>query len=345
MSRKNNHNDLIELLGSTFEKGKHGLDEEQIVSSVKQLIDERDALVKRQEHVTSLTRLYERTVSEADDLAEEIKKEAEEQAQVRAKAILGEAEEQAKQIIEEKRGEAVALAQREVHTIKANAEKEVDALLQREIAALQSQLRDTAQRLCGEILSQAESFKQQAAVFEEKFEEKLSELEMVTGQVSVEDSQVITDTDIPVASEAMVRVGEVDQLSTSEGQAEAVASSPVERAAECKEWVVLEILPPRDEGEIEAIVTYLNGLDEVATVELKYFTDKTLIEVALDKSISLVKTLSQLPQVEEVQEVIEDEQKKIQIVLSVKAKIERGKNALNQMVNRIVSADLKREHD
>ena len=181
MSRKNNDNGVIELFGHTFQKVKHGLDEEQIVSFVKQLIDERDALIKRQEHVTSLTRLYERTISEADDLAEEIKKEAEEQAQAGAKAILGEAEEQAQQIIEEKGSEAVALAQKEVHTIKANAEKEVEALLKREIAAIQSQLRDTAQRLCDEMLSQAESFKQQAAVFEEKFEEKLSELEMVTG--------------------------------------------------------------------------------------------------------------------------------------------------------------------
>lgn len=326
MSRNNNDNGVIELFGHTFEKVKYGLDEEQIVSFVKQLIDERDALIKRQEHVTSLTRLYERTISEADDLAEEIKKEAEEQAQAGAKAILGEAEEQAQQIIEEKRSEAVALAQ-----------KEVEALLKREIAAIQSQLRDTAQRLCDEMLSQAESFKQQAAVFEEKFEEKLSELEMVTGQVSVEDSQVIAFTGIPVASEAMVRIGEVDQLCTSKAQAKADAGNPEESAAECKEWVVLEILPPRDEDEIESIVTYLNGLDEVATVDLKYFTDKTVIEVALDKSISLVKTLSQLPQVEEVQEVIEDEQKKIQIVLCVKAEIDRVRNALNQRVNRIVS--------
>lgn len=326
MSRKNNDNGVIELFGHTFKEVKYGLDEEQIVSFVKQLIDERDALIKRQEHVTSLTRLYERTISEADDLAEEIKKEAEEQAQAGAKAILGEAEEQAQRIIEEKESEAVALAQ-----------KEVEVLLKREIAAIQSQLRDAAQRLCDEMLSQAESFKQQAAVFEEKFEGKLSELEMVTSQVSVEDSQVIADTDIPVASEAMVRVGEVDQLCTSKAQAKADAGNPEESAAECKEWVVLEILPPRDQGEIESIVAYLNGLDEVATVNLKYFTDKTVIKVALDKSISLVKTLSQLPQVEEVQEVIEDEQKKIQIVLCVKAEVDRARNALNQMVNRIVS--------
>jgi cell division septum initiation protein DivIVA len=326
MSRKNNDNGVIELFGHTFKEVKYGLDEEQIVSFVKQLIDERDALIKRQEHVTSLTRLYERTISEADDLAEEIKKEAEEQAQAGAKAILGEAEEQAQRIIEEKESEAVALAQ-----------KEVEVLLKREIAAIQSQLRDAAQRLCDEMLSQAESFKQQAAVFEEKFEGKLSELEMVTSQVSVEDSQVIADTDIPVASEAMVRVGEVDQLCTSKAQAKADAGNPEESAAECKEWVVLEILPPRDQGEIESIVAYLNGLDEVATVNLKYFTDKTVIEVALDKSINLVKTLSQLPQVEEVQEVIENKQKKIQIVLCVKAEVDRARNALNQMVNRIVS--------
>ncbi len=334
MSRKNNDNGVIELFGHTFQKVKHGLDEEHVVSFVKQLIDERDALIKRQEHVTSLTRLYERTISEADDLAEEIKKEAEEQAQAGAKAILGEAEEQAQQIIGEKGSEAVALAQ-----------KEVEALLKREIAAIQSQLRDTAQRLCDEMLSQAESFKQQAAVFEEKFEEKLSELEMVTGQVSVEDSQLIAFTDIPVASEAMVRVGKVDQLCTSKAQAKADAGNPEESAAECKEWVVLEILPPRDQGEIESIVTYLNGLDEVATVDLKYFTDKTVIEVALDKSISLVKTLSQLPQVEEVQEVIEDEQKKSQIVLSVKAEIDRARNGLNQTVNRILSARQKHKHN
>ena len=135
MSSKNNENGVIELFGRTFQKVEHGLDEEQIVSFVKRLIDERDALIKGQEHFTSLTRLHERTISKADDLAEEIKKEAEEQAQVRAKAILGEAEEQAQQIIEEKRGEAVTLAQREVHAIKANAEKEIEALLERDSRA------------------------------------------------------------------------------------------------------------------------------------------------------------------------------------------------------------------
>lgn len=92
----------VEALGYTFRRAKSGLDEEQVTSIIKQLIDERDTLTKRQEHLSSLTRLFENTVAEADDLSKQIMNEAVEQAQTESKAILAKSEEQVKQMLEEK---------------------------------------------------------------------------------------------------------------------------------------------------------------------------------------------------------------------------------------------------
>ena len=100
---KDSNDGIIELWGQDFNRAKDGLDEEQIVSFVNEIISERDTLLKRQEHLSSLTKLAERTVSEADNLAKRVKEEAEEQAKAEANAIVTKAEEQAQQIIEGKK--------------------------------------------------------------------------------------------------------------------------------------------------------------------------------------------------------------------------------------------------
>ncbi len=78
---------IADVLGYSIKRVKSGLDEDQVISLVKQLVSERDMLAQRQEHLSSLTRLYEKTISEADELAKQIKQEADEQAQAEYKAI------------------------------------------------------------------------------------------------------------------------------------------------------------------------------------------------------------------------------------------------------------------
>ena len=68
--------DVTELWGREFNIVKNGLSEDQVVSYVNQLVSEHDMLIQRQEHLSSLTKLAEKTVAEAEKLAEEIKTEA-----------------------------------------------------------------------------------------------------------------------------------------------------------------------------------------------------------------------------------------------------------------------------
>ena len=92
---KNGNKDVVELWGREFDLAKNGLNEAQIVPFVNELIGERDQLVQSMEHLSSLTKLAEKTIVEADSLAEEIKKEAVDQTKAEATAIMAKAEEQA----------------------------------------------------------------------------------------------------------------------------------------------------------------------------------------------------------------------------------------------------------
>ncbi len=76
--------DVKQLWGRDFEIVKEGLDESQVASVVTELIGERDMLLQRQEHLLSLTKLAERTIAEADKLAEDIKREVEKEAKTKA---------------------------------------------------------------------------------------------------------------------------------------------------------------------------------------------------------------------------------------------------------------------
>ena len=114
-----------QLWGRDFEIIKEGLAESQVVAFVTELMSERDMLTERQEHLLSLTKLAERTIAEADKLAEDIKREVEEEGKTKAATILAKAEQEAEEITEQKRAEILATANREAEAIKASAQHEV----------------------------------------------------------------------------------------------------------------------------------------------------------------------------------------------------------------------------
>jgi len=121
---------VIELWRREFNLAKNGLDKAQVVSFVSELIGERDQLAHRLEHMSSLSKLAENTIVEADKLAEEIKKEAIGEAKAEAEVIVAKADEQAQQLIEEKRVEIISMATEEAEAIKANAEREAGLLME-----------------------------------------------------------------------------------------------------------------------------------------------------------------------------------------------------------------------
>jgi hypothetical protein len=102
-----------------------------------------------------------------------------------------------------------------------------------------------------------------------------------------------------------------------------------------KEIVEVEILPPRDQNGIAILNTYLINMPEVIKVELVTLIDKSVFKVMLKKPVNFVEQLSSLPQVFNAEETLEKGQKKIQITLSVKAKLEQNQNEVNDKINKI----------
>ncbi len=364
---KNGNKDVVELWGREFDLAKNGLNEAQIVPFVNELIGERDQLVQSMEHLSSLTKLAEKTIVEADRLAEEIKKEAIDQTKTEATAIMAKAEEQAQQLLEEKRTEAITIATEEAEAIRANAEHETGLLLERQNERMQSEVKAIAQRLYTELLSQLESLKQQAIALGAEFERKLSqpaeqaspvviEKEQPPAQVSAniqQESNIIPGSnlevspqgaeDIPAESQQLSQT--IDQTNTSEVEGKVPLAADSQDELTYENEVELEIQPPIDVKQIMGIMRALDSLGEVENTELIPLTDKPLIVVFLHEPMHLMKILRALPEVDEAKEVTggeitavtdaahaEGKRRKIQITLSGNSGLDEAKSKLNSEV-------------
>ena len=124
-----------ELFGRTFKIVKNGLDEDEIVSFLGDLIEQNTSLVDKLENLASLKKLAENTVIEAQNEAERIRLETEENAKAMASGIIAEAKEaaekNARERIEEieRSAEAIrATAEEEANRIKAEASQKAEEL-------------------------------------------------------------------------------------------------------------------------------------------------------------------------------------------------------------------------
>lgn len=329
MKKNGTKESVIKLWGHEFNLAQQGLDETQVVSFVSGLIDERDRLTQRQEHFTSLTKLAEKTVAEADGLAEDIKEEASEQAKAEANEIIAKAKEQAQQIIEEERTKIITIANKEAAAIKANAEQEAELLLENQRKRIQPELRETARGLYGQLLSQFESLKQQIVASEAEFELKLSQPAGEANTVAIGPEPSLTpapaatqpgdDTtsgtspeaslegmdDIPSESPQPNQTVELTNVDNMEEKAPVPAENQDTNTYE--DEVELEILPPIDIMKIMGIMRYLDSLPKVENTELIPIADRPLIIASLREPMSLLDILMALPEVEQVQEVTNGE--------------------------------------
>jgi len=368
MKGDNNGNGSIQLWGQEFKKAKDGLDEEQIVSFVNELIEERDTLQQRQEHLSSLSKLAERTIAEADNVARQIKDEitekanteasdivakAEEQSkqvltdtqneaydiiskaenkaqqiledtQAEANDIMAKAEEQAQQVFEDRKTEAIAEANEEAEAIKASAQREVYALRAEQTKLIQTELKDAARQLYGELLLQLESFKDQVASLEHNFEQVLNESEQTN--TSTTEAPALTDT--------------IEQ--TDIGELEDEVQAPVEshKMSDYEGEVELEIQPPVEMRKVMGIISYLDSLAEVRTTELIPLADKPIIKVFLRESMHLIETLRGLTEVAQATETtneVENDKRKIQITLTENSVLDESRKNLNDEIFQILS--------
>jgi hypothetical protein len=101
------------------------------------------------------------------------------------------------------------------------------------------------------------------------------------------------------------------------------------------ECVELEILPPRDQNEIDVINTYLKSLPEVNKVELITLTDKSTFNVMLNQPANLIGRLENLRQIIRVEEISSNGHQKMKVTLLAASKIDRNHVEINARVNKI----------
>jgi hypothetical protein len=296
----------IDVSGRAIKIVEVGLDEQQVSAFVAELVTQRDALLKREEHLTSLSMLAERTVTEANNLAKEIKQKAAEDAKIEGDKIIAKISEKAEQM----------------------AAKQAEGILEEKTKLLHSEVKASAKQLYSGLYAQIENLKRQISEMEVDFDQALKKID----HPSFKPVSKEPDSAVNPAANANYTPGDAPQQTPAvSGKAanEAVQSSPEEdkNPLNGSLLVGLEILPPIDIHKILGIISSLEKYPEVRTTELIPLVPNPLITVFLSKPLSLVEVLNGLPAVQKAEEISEGEaisipdgsvknwQKRIQLVL------------------------------
>ncbi len=275
---------FIELAGWEIKKvADGGLDEDQVISLINDLTSQRDQLAQRTEHFTSLTKLAERTVTEADKLAEEMKAEAVEQAKTETANLMAEAEAKARQIEDDTK-------------------------------KIQTDLQNSVRGLFSQLLSGLENLTQQIKDLQAESEKKLIQSE--------DEEPPATDKASNTSATRQEPTPNVKQKDTK-GETEVPPNAEKQETSdELNPDLELEILPPLDIMKIMEIVTYLDSLPEIENTELIPNTERPSIIVSPRQPINLIDILSTMPEIDKLENSTEAAEEgkphKIQVSLSAK---------------------------
>ena len=312
--------DAVVLGGHEFKRVKNGLDEAQVASFINELIKERDKLAQSQNHITSLNRLAEMTIVEADKLAAQVKTEAAEQAKAESAAIIDKAKEQARQMAEKKLAEAVEIANEKANAITAKAEEEAALLLENEKNKIRNELRNLVNQQFGYLLEELEHLKQQAAAIQADFDNKSPEPKEEKSTVTVKIAEKRAAAAAGIAKESGTIVAEAIKKTLDAHLEPSQATAYTEKSSELSnllqvedqpesgkpQWEV-EILPPFEIAKIMEVVAFLDHLPEVANTEMIVpQIDMPSILVFLRKPLNFVDVLQTIPAVAYVEEVTTD---------------------------------------
>ncbi len=316
--------DVVVLGGHEFKRVKNGLDEAQVTSVINELINERDKLAQLQDHVASLNRLAERTIVEADNLATQIKTEAEEQAKAESAAIVDKAKERARQMVEKKIDEAAELANEEARAIRAKAEEEAALLVENQRNKILGELRNLVDQQSDYLLDEVERLKQQAAAMQADFgirspefgKEKSTatfgiaqEKDGAAGELAGQSDTMVAEASEKAGGESPHQSGAIGPA-TEDAEKSFEPSGPVqieERPESGKPQWEVEILPPFEIGTIMEVVSFLDQLPEVANTEMIVpQIDAPLILVFLHRPMNVIDVLQKAPAVASVEEMPSD---------------------------------------
>lgn len=329
-----------QLWGREFEIVKEGLDEAQVKAFVAELVGEREALAKRQEHLASLTKLAENTVAEADRLSTEINKEA----AAKATAILAKAEQDAQKLAEQKRAESRAAAEREVQAIKTTAHEEAERWMTEYRQQVQQAMIEGVDKLHTQLLSGLKEVAERASALQGDRDKRLSQPvaspapvdEPVApapppAPVNLEEQEGILQEELPqamMAEDSEYRCDVLEQLEQVWVEADArlpaaPPPAPPKRARQPEIELIdevnietvgkepsktysgkveIEILPPLAPSQLVEIQSYLREWPGIGIAELRPKNKGYLITLVLDKPMQLVDILKQLPEVKDATE-------------------------------------------
>jgi F0F1-type ATP synthase membrane subunit b/b' len=295
--------DAMKVGERTFRKTKFGLAEEEVRSYVQELLSQRDALLKRQEHLAALTQLAEKTVIEANNLSQLMMKKSAEQAKAEVDKIRTKAEEDSKQMIEAKKTEAKAAAEKEAEAIKVGAQQQAKLIREEQLSTIKVEAANLAQKLQNELLANIDSIKKEITSIGSKLEPAAS--------INMGTSHMLTEK----------ALGKSIPTLTANEKGVLLNHIP---------WLEVEVLPPLDIEQIMDLISRLESLPEVKTTDLLPETPNPLIRVFLNEPSPLADMLRSLPQIEQVNELSdfvesdiqgEEKRKRIQIVLGKNANI------------------------
>ncbi len=314
MSSNGASRDVVELWGREFNIVRNGLAEAQVVSFVNDLAKQHDLLLQRQDHLATLTRLAERTVSEADKLAEDIKAEArkavesetarlvaeaQEAARTRSETMLAEMKTRAESELAEKERLRLADIEKEAKRVLSEAEsrarhiveqKEAEAVTSATTAA-NAILTKARHEASGLLEREKQRIQPELNQFILRFRgQLLSELDHLKNQVgSLEHRFQMPTPPLPDAVSAARPAGKRDDLLSLVGDSEGTDDGDVQ-------WQV-EIVPPIDIMKIMSIVAHLDSQPTIKKTEIIPRHDGTSIMVYGQDIPDILESLKGLPEV------------------------------------------------
>lgn len=286
-----------------FEIVKNGLSEEQVVTFVNELISEQENLLQRQGNLSSLTKLAERTVTEAQKLADEIKKEATDKANEEVSKIIAEAEKRAEQIFEEKGNKIITDATQKAEQIKADAQREADQIMAEQKRRIKPELKAIMQNANNQLISDLERLKGQVSSAIAELEPKLfppEEPDKADDTSKAPEPTMIVEEEKPQAE--VEKPEAEDEKPKAEEEKPESGDKEQSPAGQFEARVELEFLPPADLLQILEIDRHLETLPEVEATEIIPIEEKPVITVFLREPTKLIEKLSSLPEISQVAE-------------------------------------------
>ena len=263
--------DTLHIADRSFRKIKLGLDENEVRSYIEELITQREALRKRLEPLAALTELAEKTVMDANNLSQAMIKKASDQAKLEADNIRVASEQETEEFVKQIRTEVITAAKKEAEVIKAEAQHRAKMIRESQLDGIKKEVANLAQKLQNDLVADIEGMKKNVLALSTKSSETGSN----------------TETSDGLENKNRLFKDEKEQLFNQ------------------VPWLEIEIMPPIDIDEIMHLISYLERLPEVKTADVLPDTPNPIVRVFLSKSMAMAAVLRTLPQIAQVNEVLD----------------------------------------